>query len=356
MTLYLELIDMKKTFKLILAIALLGTLFHSCSTDVDLYADYKDITVVYGLLDPIKDTNYIKINKAFLGPGNAIEIAHIADSCNYPEKLNCRLVEYRAPYNSTNWTKLRVLELDTITIHNKDTMGFFYAPDQLVYYTKERIRENTEYHNFVYELEIDRGDTTLRAKTNIVGGPSFSITQGVMTLSSTHPLQGSIKWYPCPYASIYDVAVQFRYIELTPSHDSVLHHVDWNIGTHPLSDLIGEYGTLSTSYNAQVFYQALALEIGNDSLKDVERLIAEPSLTVKISAGGDDLYNFITVNGPSNSIAQNVPEYTNVIGGYGVFSSRTSIEKNMRLTSQSYLDIKNHESWHFRQSRDDHDE
>ncbi len=343
-----------KTFKLLLFLVLLGTLFQSCSTDVDLYADYKDITVVYGLLDPLKDTNYIKINKAFLGPGNALEIAQIADSCNYPDKLNCRIIEYVAPSNSSNWTKMRTLELDTITIHDKDTMGYFYAPDQLVYYTKEKIRANTEHHNFVYELEIDREDTTLRAKANIVGGPSFSMSQGVLTLSSSHP-QGSIKLYPCPFASIYDASIQFRYIELTPSNDSVLHYLNWDVGTYPLSNLMGDFGTLNIPYNAEVFYQALAYEIGNDSLKNVERLIAEPCLTVKISAGGDDLYNFITVNGPSNSIAQNVPEYTNVIGGYGVFSSRTSIEKNMKLSSQTYLDLQTHKSWHFRQCRTDHE-
>ena len=52
-------------------------MFNACNTDVDLYSDYKDITVVYGLLDPGKDTNYVKINKAFLGPGNAFDIASL---------------------------------------------------------------------------------------------------------------------------------------------------------------------------------------------------------------------------------------------------------------------------------------
>lgn len=39
----------------------------SCSTEVDNYADYKDITIVYGLLESKADTNFIKITKAFLG-------------------------------------------------------------------------------------------------------------------------------------------------------------------------------------------------------------------------------------------------------------------------------------------------
>ena len=96
-----------------------GMMLYSCSTDVDLYADYKDITVVYGLLDSGKDTNYIKINKAFLGPGNALDIALIDDSCNYPGKLDAKLIEYKGSATGSNYHQTRVLPLDTITIFNK---------------------------------------------------------------------------------------------------------------------------------------------------------------------------------------------------------------------------------------------
>ena len=31
----------------------------SCSTDVDIYTDFKDTTIVYGVMDAAKDTNVI---------------------------------------------------------------------------------------------------------------------------------------------------------------------------------------------------------------------------------------------------------------------------------------------------------
>ena len=62
---------MKKILLSLFSVFAFLMMFNACSTDVDLYADYKDITVVYGLLDSGADTNFIKINKAFLGPGNA---------------------------------------------------------------------------------------------------------------------------------------------------------------------------------------------------------------------------------------------------------------------------------------------
>lgn len=340
---------MKTIKSLIFSLFLLGILFQSCSTKVDLYADYKDITVIYGLLDYKKDTNFVKINKAFLGPGNAIQIAQNSDSCNYPYKLNARIIESRATSSTGTYTQTRVLELDTITIHNKET-GTFYSPDQLVYYTTEKINANSNHHFYRYELEIDRGDTILRSNTNIVGGGSFNVVNGVLNFASNNP-QGAIKWYPCPYASIYDVSVQFRFMDLYPSGDSVPRIMDWQLGTYPISEITLENGAYAISYNSPYFFQGVATELGNDTLKNIERLVFEPALTVKISAGGEELYNFIAINGPSSSIVQNVPEYSNISGGYGVFSSRTQIEKRVKFSAQTLSELQARENWHFRQVR-----
>ena len=55
--------------KLFLSLSVLACLafFNACSTKVDLYADYKDIPIIYGLLDATIDTNYVKIVRAFSG-------------------------------------------------------------------------------------------------------------------------------------------------------------------------------------------------------------------------------------------------------------------------------------------------
>src|ERR1044072_3856815 len=72
--------------------ALAAVLFNSCSTDIDLLENYKPITVVYGLLDVHDNVQYIKINKAFLGEGNALVMAQQSDSINYkPGELTVQL-------------------------------------------------------------------------------------------------------------------------------------------------------------------------------------------------------------------------------------------------------------------------
>lgn len=339
---------MRKIITHILSFVLLANVFISCSTDVDLYADYKDITVVYGLLDPGKDTNFVKINKAFLGPGNAFEIAMIADSCNYPNKLDATITEYRSPVTSNNYQATKTFSLDTITIHTKEP-GTFYAPDQLVYYTTQPIRVNKDSYKYKYELQIDRGDTILKAETSIVGGSEFAIDTKPLGFSSD---KGTIKWRPCPNASVYEVVIKFYFTEIGPTHDSIHRCMSWSLGTHPTSSLTEDNGKYVINYKSAVFYTTLASFLGNDTLKtDVERVVKDPCLGVSISAGGEELYNFIAVNGPSNSIVQSIPEYTNISGGgYGVFSSRAQKEQMVRMSSFSDL-TKEHENWRFRQGK-----
>ena len=94
-----------KSARFILVAAFFIAIFASCSTDVDIYADYKDVAVIYGMLDPRMDTNFIKITRAYCGtnddPINANEVAMIYDSSNYPGKLDARIIELRSINNGS---------------------------------------------------------------------------------------------------------------------------------------------------------------------------------------------------------------------------------------------------------------
>jgi len=58
----------------------------SCSNDIDLTSEWKDIPIVYGLLSKSDSVHYIRIEKSFLDDDrSALEIAQIPDSLYYPE-------------------------------------------------------------------------------------------------------------------------------------------------------------------------------------------------------------------------------------------------------------------------------
>ena len=77
-----------KNIYLLLAIII----FFGCETDFDVNADWKETTVVYGLLDASLDTQYIRINKGYLGNMSALDMAQNSDSLNFnPEYLEVKL-------------------------------------------------------------------------------------------------------------------------------------------------------------------------------------------------------------------------------------------------------------------------
>ena len=147
-----------KRLYIILCLPLAALLF-ACSTDIDLYAEYEEKPVIYGLLDSNADTNFIKINRTFYVRGDAYQVAANPDSSNYPGKLDVRMIEY------CNGDSIREIVFDTITIHNKE-QGVFYAPHQKLYYTTEPLGKNGNNKNYSYRLSVVIPDRTLVSETN----------------------------------------------------------------------------------------------------------------------------------------------------------------------------------------------
>lgn len=73
----------------------LASLIAACSTDFNINAGWQEITVVYGLLNQKETTHYIKINKAFLGEGNALTMAQMEDSSSYYNNLEVKVEEWK---------------------------------------------------------------------------------------------------------------------------------------------------------------------------------------------------------------------------------------------------------------------
>jgi hypothetical protein len=114
----------------------------SCDKTLNVNAEWKDITIVYGLLDQNDSVQYIKITKAFLGEGDALTFSKIADSSNYKEKLEVTMEEWDKPTQYDSTLK-NVYVFDTTTIYNKEAGdSIFYFPVQLVYKNKAYYQEH----------------------------------------------------------------------------------------------------------------------------------------------------------------------------------------------------------------------
>lgn len=330
-----------KKIQFFVSILLLSGIFASCSTDVELYADYKDIPVIYGLIDATQDTNFIRINRAFSSnnehPINANEVALIADSCNYPGKLEAKIIEYKSGFGNQYSPTGRVYELDTMTIHDKQP-GVFYSPHQKVYYTTGHFNQNANGTHYLYRLLVKKDNDTITSETGIVGGNDFRIitTQATfMAEENTNPAKITFK--PAENAAFYDVKMVFNYKE---KHGQIIENkqVKWNFGPKSINELIYEDGHYYVTYNVNSLFSLLSNAIGGDTI-NVTRYFDPKPVDIMIAAGGEELYNYIQVNAQAGGLSQSVPDYTNISGGYGVFSSRINISKTIAISQRAQSDL-----------------
>ena len=350
-----------KNSRFILILISFISIFTSCSTKVDLYADYKDIPIVYAMLNPKADTNYIKITRAFCGtndnPINANEIVQIYDSSNYPVKLDARIMELKCTHGNYYEPTGRVIALDTITLHDKEA-GTFYSPDQTFYYTTEPFNTGANGSTYKYRLVVVKPDgDSLTAQTGMVGNEEFAImTGGVGFQVATTNNVREIMFRADGFASLYEVSIQFNYREQKNGQGIVKKNVNHTFGTRPLNEfhkIEGSNNSYSIEYSANWLFNALAYAIGGDTIVDpnhpnVVRYMDD--FIISISAAGDELTNYYyATQAQIESPLSLVTTYTNIDGGYGLFSSRTKIERVAKLSSNTKRELFGMTSWGFRE-------
>jgi len=319
----------------------------SCSTDIDLYADYKQVPIVYGLLDAYADTNFIKITRAFYVEGDANQVAANPDSSNYPGKLDVRLVEF------CNGDSIREIILDTITLHNKQP-GVFYHPDQKLYYTTASLKDNTSKKHYTYQLKAVLPDRILETKADMVGNSAFSTQSLGVNFSKEYfdAVPRKFLFNPAVNGALYQVSMSFTFLEQrTPDADSVPRTMTWNIGTFSEDYLSwhmdGECYVFP--YRPESFYETLIEFLGADTcVAGLCRYIEDFPVEVTIVAGGDNLRQYIYYNNTASGFNPGDNEFSLIDDSYGVFSSRMTTKGKVRLAGETVPELVANRNWGFK--------
>ena len=305
----------------------------SCSTKLDVIGNYKETMVVYGLLDPSQSKQYIKINKAFLGEGNAIDFAKIKDSTQYVNSLSVKIIRL------SDGAEFPLSPDNSIP----KASGAFYGPDQAnaIYsfstpttkspntstsYAYDSVISNTTLSTGNFKLVVRNSETgkEVTSQTSLVGDAAFTSTNltGIspsFTFVKPNAANWSfpVQWNSGKNARIYQTIIRFHYIDSTTTGNTA-NTLDWVLPSQKTGSLNG-----GEAMNSDFTGQSLLEFIGNQ-LKAYSGLIARKpgSVDVILVAGADDLSTFIDVNAPSTGIIQERPEFTNVTNGLGIFSSR----------------------------------
>jgi hypothetical protein len=303
----------------------------SCEEDFSLNAPYKDITVIYGLIDPGQDTIFLKINKAFLGDGNVMEMAKIEDSSEYVNGLTAVIEEWE------NGSLMKSYNLDTVTIKNKEE-GIFYNPYQVIYYTPF---EPVTSRNYLLRVEVN--NNVITAQTNLINDFSISKPSAGSKFIMFRPGTSSdIDWTSAKYGKRYEITIRIKYKEVFyDSNDTNYTYIDWSFGTKKsVSDVGGE--DMKVAYNNDGFYSLLADQVPYSDPTQEANVKARYTNDVDfiIAVGGTDLNTYMEVNEPSNSIVQDRPEFTNIENGTGIFSTRFRSMRTKKIHPETIQEIK----------------
>ncbi len=324
---------MKQLKNLFLYILPLVFIQFSCKEDINLIGEIEETAIVYGLLDVADSVHYIKITRAFIGPGSSLDIAKIPDS-SYFNQVQATITEYVNGVQTNQWN------LTDTTILNKDVNGAFYAPSQKVFcfYTNS---SNPLKTNAVYKLNanINNGEFAIAAETDLVSNLSNNIeTQNYSFKFATNPATyvntSVILSTGNSYVINTKLAIKVREIRGSDSTDI---SIPWTLGE---SDVLPGSSAPFIATGA-IFYDIIKKGVTNDP-SIIKRKLLGMELTY--TAGAEELYNYMIVNKPSSSLAQTKPTYTNITATngqkvIGVFSSRFTkkVYKPFYVTNQTYI-------------------
>ncbi len=284
----------------------------SCDNELDVNSDWEEVTVVFGLLDAGvgKELQQVRINKAFLGQMSALDMAQYTDSINFTDSLHVMIYRIK-----NGIVKDSIVLVDSIVLRE----GGLFSDTTVVY---SFINNDFLKSNSNYELVVKNTSSGNRvsAYTNIISDfswgvqfkPFYNIGFYKNDLSDFDDKQ--INWNNVNNGKIYQLNVEFNYSEEDINTGIKSYHsIDW---LHPMETYTS--GEMSTKLEGEQFFNFLQRNIVKDNT--IERTFE--SIYVEMTVGTEELETYINVNKPITGIVQQRPQYSNIINGIGLFSSR----------------------------------
>lgn len=285
-----------------------GLFLISCDNTLDITAPYNPTTVIYSLLDPTADTNFVRVQRGFLTADNPQQHVDNPDSLYYD---SAAIDVYLREYDLQETQVLKEIPLRYYEDRTLDS-GTFTGQGHHLY----RVPDDVELErNKIYEVAVVRPDgSEASGRTGIVG--SIDIRQPPDP-QSIRFFTGRIEFEVSQGSAslrAYQINLILRYREYNlVTRDSLYKNTRIEL---PLLT------TEQTSVELLFDRFDLARAVGNrlQPKENVIRFFEE--LTLEVYGGADKLATYLQINQPSQSINQNRPNFDQITNGTGLVSSR----------------------------------
>ena len=303
----------------------------SCDVEFSPNAEWKEIPVVYCLLDQDDDTSWVRVEKCYLAESDIYSPAQISDSINYPEgAISVSIIAFDNQGNKKDSIPF------VYTLRDRPE-GNFANQNQPLYYSVTAGRLRDDWH---YQLRIRRtaDDSIIAASRTpiplikqvssaVINKPSYTVTP--VGSSGQFSFYGPnntclIEWDTLQFGRLYQPVVRFYYLEHGDTAYVDLHA--------PSNASRGNARTLSVNYSRYAFLADLKTKLQDDTAAKKYLKMVDIYLTVS----SEDYNAYISSLNAGSTISQGREPYTNINGGLGIFASRrTHLHKWMPADSSN---------------------
>lgn len=321
-----------------------------CETDVDLMGPYKSTPVIIGILDYSVDTQFVRINRTFLGPGDATIYAQIKDSVEYnPAEVEAWLIKKR------NGTILDSIELKHIVKPSRDP-GVFYNQDVGFYYTDQPLFTAPEIDNIrkgtltgtpvlmTYDIRVEARGKTYTATTDFpdisdlttITVPFFAdppvrveMYREVTSTYQNVPLLYKTGSETARYLGVY--RLNFDYV-LSNGTTVTNQFIDFKLGAQ--DNIEGNNG----KKNSFIFNAASWYEFVGNKIKAIPNIkqVQIHDLEFRITGANKMLTKYLKAANPVSEFTPVINTITNLDNdAIGILGSRTIISRKTHLSEAS---------------------
>ncbi len=321
-------------------------LFNSCKNDLKLNAPYKEIPSIYAMLNPQDKIQMIRINKVFLGEGDANQMAQVADSINYPAgDLLVTLTRFSngSQIPATPNGNKQVITFRDSVVQAAD--GAFNKT-QRVYVTSDPLFKTGDY---VLTVKNIKTNNVFTARSTALDSINGSTGIRPLTINPLYPYPPntslaeyvdyqnydiSVRYLPNE-AKLYQLVIRMHFYDSLFNHQKTYNYVDYAFGNKNAKDVekIGLASYINNTAKRADLFAATGINLGKMKLNDNIYGRKMYKIEFLIYSTTQDYLDYLQFVSPSLSITQNKPLYSNFKdrAALGIFTFRTrcSVVKEM---------------------------
>jgi len=296
------------------------TVFNSCSNDFELVDNWKDIPIVYGLLNANDTAQYIRVEKAFLDEEtSALLIAQEVDSLYY-DNISVELQEINSSGAVAFTFPLNLVDANLDGYQKPE--GIFADTPNYVYKTTEALNSDSRYNVIITNGDTDKTITLNNGQGSIglIGDFDMTTPSSTIRLAFEPGDKTNFVWRKADHAAFYDVILHINYFESEIGNPAsrTAKTLEWAIRRNMIAG--SDQNSESFEIDGTEFYRNLGQKLESDL--SICRELNDVDLVIYV--GGEDLLEYINREAANSGITgtQGFADYTNLTEGLGIISTR----------------------------------